>query len=89
LIISVCKKIQFYRSNISKLKNYICFNRQMHSFKNDYRGESTHEKSLGSIVLYHFIVNLKSTEGIIPEIMLTNQGKLAKKYFNSYARFFA
>jgi len=56
------------------------FNRQMHSLKNDYReGAARHEKNLGSIVLLHFINNLKTTEGIIPEIVHTNQGKLARR----------
>lgn len=50
----------------------------MHSFKNDYIENSNHENSLGSVVLYHFMNILKTTDGIFPEIILTNQGKLAK-----------
>lgn len=30
------------------------------------------------MVLYHFLNTLKTTRGVIPEIILTNQGKLAK-----------
>jgi len=78
LIISFLKRIHFYRPNVSKLKNYICFNRQMHSFKNDYREDLNHENSLGSVVLHHFMNILKISDSIIPEIVLTNQGKLAK-----------
>lgn len=50
----------------------------MHSFKNDYREDLNHENSLGSVVLHHFMNILKTTDSIIPEIVLTNQGKLAK-----------
>jgi hypothetical protein len=50
----------------------------MHSFKNDYREDLNYENSLGSVVLHHFMNMLKTTDGIIPEIVLTNQGKLAK-----------
>jgi len=46
----------------------------MHSLKNDYRKDSNHENNLGSIVLHHFINILNTTEGIIPEMVLTNQG---------------
>jgi hypothetical protein len=54
------------------------FNRQIHSLKNDYRENSNHENNLGSIVLSHFINILKTTDSIIPEIVHTNQGKLAE-----------